>query len=244
MVYTQIKNLLFKTLNSTQTYAKTHYKDFDPQVITCVSADLQTKGKARFEKKWSSPQGNIFSTYYFRLPQNIPNLSSLTLLMAVSIIKTLLAHSLPVMLKWPNDIFIQGSKVAGILCETFLENRYYHLFLGTGININMEKKELQEIEQKATSLYQATNQIWDKNQILIELQEHFLQDLQTFCQKGLLAFLPLIQDHLLFKNQKVLLEIDQKQYTGIVDSIQPDGALVLSNQKKKQSFYSGSIRPL
>ena len=56
-------------------------------------------------------------------------------------------------IKWPNDVRIDGHKIAGILSEARIQNTQVEgIVLGIGLNINLEEKDVSKINQKATSL--------------------------------------------------------------------------------------------
>ena len=93
----------FESIDSTNTYAKTHGNEFPLGQITCITADEQTAGHGRFNRPWSSPKGvNIYASFYFRLPKNTKHLTSLAQVMTASI-ATVLTNLNP-KIKWPNDI--------------------------------------------------------------------------------------------------------------------------------------------
>lgn len=240
----KIKNIFFKSIDSTQVYAKKNYQNFEKNMITCISADSQTKGIGRYSNKWVSSIGNIFSTYYFTLDKTTKDLQSLGLILAISIIKIFQKYNIDARIKWPNDILIQGKKVSGILCEIFSEKDLFHIFLGIGINVNMEEKDLLKIDQKATSLKKETGKIWDKNKLLQEMQEQFLQDLKNFYVHGFKNFFSFFKKHLLYKKQKIEIQLDDKKYEGILLDITKKGGIVLLQKTEKKIFYSGIIKKM
>lgn len=177
------------TIDSTQEYAKKNYTSFDPAKLTCISAEEQTKGKGTWQKKWISPKGvNIYATFYFQLAARAPDLTTLAQVMSSSFASILLAEGLHPKVKWPNDIQLNGKKVSGVLCETIFEKEFVAIFLGIGINVNMEEKDLSQIDQPATSLKVETKRIWDRKNLLRKLEVQFEKDLALFKQKGFEPF--------------------------------------------------------
>src|SRR5579872_1736709 len=97
------------SIDSTNTYAKQRAKEFAPDQITCITAEEQTAGRGRFQRKWISPRGvNLYATFYFRLPVNSLHLTSLSQVMAFSFAAVLLKEELHPKIKWPNDIQLGG----------------------------------------------------------------------------------------------------------------------------------------
>lgn len=177
----EIVEIHLKTIDSTNTYAKIHGKDFAQNKITCITAEEQTEGKGQFQKKWvSPPHVNLYATFYFHLPPDAQDLRELSLTLGKSIKKVLDTEGLPATMKWPNDVLIRGKKVAGVLCETIFHTEYIEVILGFGLNVNMGKEDLAQIDQPATSLKNETGRHWDKERLLKQIQEQWLLDIQFF----------------------------------------------------------------
>ena len=108
----------FDELNSTSVYAHRHLEDLNNfQVISC---DKQTQGHGQFERVWYSSNkngGNIYISIILK-PNNIEHLNELTRFIALIGAKTLEEYDLKPTFKYPNDILINGKKIAGFLAES------------------------------------------------------------------------------------------------------------------------------
>ena len=241
--YMYIKDIFLDTIDSTQLWAKNNYNSFDPQNITCITAEQQTKGYGRYNRTWLSPKDMcIASTFYFSLPISTNNLSSLAQLICISLAKVLQTLSLAPQIKWPNDVMLNEKKLSGVLCQTIFEKDIVHIFLGIGININMDEKTAKQIDQPATSLLIQTDKNWDKNKFLKLLQKQFLEDLSLFLKKGFTPLLPLYNELVLYKNKEITLFDGKNNYVGILDSINPAGELKLKLQNGNiKIFQTGDI---
>jgi BirA family biotin operon repressor/biotin-[acetyl-CoA-carboxylase] ligase len=185
----EIIEIHFDTINSTNTYAKTHGSSFATGKITCIIAEEQTAGKGQFQRKWASPRGvNLYATFYFHLPKQTKKITELAILLAISIKKVLEKNELHPTMKWPNDVLINGKKIAGVLCETEVHASYIEIILGFGLNVNMEGSDLALIDQPATSLKNETGRLWDKKILLKQIQAQFLIDLDLFKKSNNLNF--------------------------------------------------------
>tara|TARA_Y100000590_G_scaffold453926_1_gene599833 strand:- start:1140 stop:1724 length:585 start_codon:yes stop_codon:yes gene_type:complete len=105
--------------------------------IGCIYAKKQTKGRGTFGKKWISKQGNLFSTIFFPLKNNYPPFSEFSMINPI-IISNVIKHfcyKKKITLKWPNDIFVNGRKICGILQEIVTSNNKQYLLIGIGVNI-------------------------------------------------------------------------------------------------------------
>lgn len=135
-----------------------------------VLSRLQTIGRGRLGRVWHSPQnGNLYASYAFR-PQISPSHMSLfTLWMGINIcecINSICRVSCKV--KWPNDLHIEGKKVAGILTEARMEaDQVLSAVLGLGLNVNSDGKDWpDELKAIATSLRQCAGEQFDINKLV------------------------------------------------------------------------------
>jgi BirA family biotin operon repressor/biotin-[acetyl-CoA-carboxylase] ligase len=123
---------------------------------TVVIADSQSGGKGRLGRNWSSPSGvNLYLSVILR-PTISPRFATqMTFLSAIAVAQAIEAtgSSVP-QLKWPNDVLLGGSKVAGLLNELNAETEQIHyLVLGIGVNLNMTAEQFPaDLRTPATSL--------------------------------------------------------------------------------------------
>src|SRR5580700_2479453 len=173
-----INYIHFDTIDSTNTWTKKNAATLDSNQLTCVTALEQTAGRGRFSRKWLSPKGqNIYATLYFCLPKECSYLINLGQILSLSSISVLQKKGFSPQIKWPNDILLEGKKVAGILCETIVLEDKLGAILGIGMNVNMSQELLDTIDQPATSLAQLSGQTWSLEQILEPILKQFLKDL-------------------------------------------------------------------
>ena len=228
------------TINSTQTWAKEHVAIFDKEALTCISATSQTHGKGRFQRKWHSPKTqNIYATFFFVLPKNT-SVTSLAQIMTLSLAKVLKQKDCKIHVKWPNDLYLEGKKLAGVLCETLFDTDFTSVFLGIGVNVNMEQEELNKIDQKATSLKVETQKTWDTKALLKELTRSFTEDLNLFKIQGFEPFHKTFEDLMLYKGEQITCRIADQQYEGICHSLTSSGALNLLLPSQKMMVISSA----
>jgi BirA family biotin operon repressor/biotin-[acetyl-CoA-carboxylase] ligase len=120
-----------------------------------IITDEQTAGKGRLGRKWLAPAGtSLLLSLLFR-PDLAPNQAQrLTMICSLAIADAIEGLTgLPVGLKWPNDIFIRGKKVGGILTESGTTGRRLdYVVVGMGLNVNLAISTLPELRGRATSL--------------------------------------------------------------------------------------------
>ena len=240
----EINDIHLESVDSTNQYAKTHYSQFDPDQLTCISAEEQTAGRGRLQRRWESPKGkNIYVTFCFRLPLPTLHLVSLSQIMTLSLSMVLLKEGLFPKIKWPNDVQLNSKKMAGILCETEFHPHHIDIFLGVGINVNMDAQQLSRIDQPATSLLIETNQTWDRSALLKKLQKQFLADLQKFKKEGFTPFHSQFENLLAYKGQTIHCFDGKKEWVGICHSVTNDGQLNLYLPNKEiHTVISGDIK--
>jgi BirA family transcriptional regulator, biotin operon repressor / biotin---[acetyl-CoA-carboxylase] ligase len=130
----------FDKLPSTQDFALNllkRKKKIDPSIIIC---SLQTCGKGRKGSTWYSPKGGIWMSLILETGLKIENLYFFVMISAICICETIEKETVGLKpdIKWPNDIFINGKKVAGVLLdvETGPDDNTNRVVLGIGINTN------------------------------------------------------------------------------------------------------------
>ncbi len=101
---------------------------------TVIHADEQTAGRGRLARAWYSPPGNLYMSVLLRLDLPLPRLAELSLLTAITVADTvdaLLPRQTRATLKWPNDVLVNGGKIAGILLEQIEDATV----VGVGLNV-------------------------------------------------------------------------------------------------------------
>ncbi|WP_428489843.1 biotin--[acetyl-CoA-carboxylase] ligase [Rhodopila sp.] len=101
---------------------------------TVVHADEQTAGRGRLSHRWFSPPGNLYVSIVLRTGQSAARSGELSFLAALAVadtVEVLLPRQIRAMLKWPNDVIVNGAKIAGILLEQIDEAT----IMGIGLNV-------------------------------------------------------------------------------------------------------------
>lgn len=218
----------FDSIDSTNTWTKNHAHELDPYQVTCVTAMEQTSGRGRWNHKWLSPKNqNIYATLYFCIPRTCPYIHNLGQILSLSCAKVLKNKGFSPEVKWPNDLLLNGKKVAGILTELVVFNQHFGIILGIGINTNMSQELLDTIDQPATSLSQLSGQTWTIEQILEPLLQQFLDDLALLQEQGFKPFQATYEALLAYKGKTISSSDGVKQFTGICHSINEEGRLNL-----------------
>ena len=135
---------------------------------TTIISEIQNGGKGRLGRVWTSPKGGIWTSII--LKPNIEPIyaNKVTQVAAAALINTLQSINIEGKIKWPNDIYIQGKKFAGILTEMKCDmDRIHYLVIGIGMNINLKVEDFpDEVRSIATSLKILTNKDFNRNNLL------------------------------------------------------------------------------
>jgi BirA family transcriptional regulator, biotin operon repressor / biotin---[acetyl-CoA-carboxylase] ligase len=218
----------FETIDSTNTWAKQNAHLFDKKQITLITADEQTAGRGRFKRTWVSPaQQNIYATFCFFVDPKRKDLGNIPQVLALSAAEMLESYDFNPALRWPNDILLEGKKVAGILCETTMQESLCFI-AGIGINVNMSLTYLEEIDRPATSMQLEQGRPFNHLEVLRRLEKTFVRDLTLFLSEGFAPFLALYREKMVMAPNKILSFHDNLTiWEGYFDSINEDGSLNL-----------------
>ncbi|HWK24714.1 MAG TPA: biotin--[acetyl-CoA-carboxylase] ligase [Ureibacillus sp.] len=138
---------------------------------TVVIAETQTDGKGRMSRPWESTKGKgIWMTVIIKpdvLPHQAPQFTLVAAVSIVNALKSLYKEFTPV-IKWPNDILVNGMKCTGILTEMIAEmDRVQALLVGIGINVNQQKEDFpEELQSIATSLSIEENKLLNRAELV------------------------------------------------------------------------------
>ncbi len=236
--------LYFDTIDSTNTKAQELAEKGYPSG-TLVVADKQESGKGRRGRSWVSPSGTgIFMTLMIKPDINPNNASMLTLVAALAVAKAITSVTgEEAMIKWPNDIVVNGKKVCGILTEMNAQFDYINnIVVGIGINVHNESFP-EEISQMASSLMiEAGGKRFHRAQIIAETMSYFEQYYDTFLKTQDLSALVREYDELLVNRNKSVRVLDPKEpFDGKAMGITPKGELIVDTWESRKLVSSGEV---
>lgn len=228
------RNLHFHdTLDSTNTRARELAADGAIEG-TVVVADTQSNGRGRRGRQWHSPANvNLYTSIILRPDMPPERAPTITLLCAVALAEAMERFVTPKRpsVKWPNDILINGKKVAGILTEMNSEpDKIHHIIVGMGVNLNMEASALPtELSEIATSLREVSGKTIDMAKFTAELYSS-LEKWYTLCL--LKGFKPVLDKWQSYFDRvgteiKVSGQAAGSSQEGICMGIDDDGALLI-----------------
>ena len=193
---------------------------------TVALADEQTAGRGRLGRSWITPPAtNLASTLVLRPPASVLRavamITPLAVCLAVGDIAGIHAD-----IKWPNDVQIGGKKLGGILIETDRTDQHHGFVLvGTGINVNFDPREHEEIRDIATSLKTELGHDTDREALLASYLAHFEQ-LYTEAKSGE-PIRDRWRERLITLGKDVRATWQGGMAEGIAEDVDDDGALLI-----------------
>jgi len=192
-------------------------------------ADEQTAGRGRLGRSWISPPAvNLMPTLLLRPPaailRQIPMIAPLAVCYAVEEAAGIIPN-----IKWPNDVQVEGKKLAGILIETSFDEgvgaEAAFVLIGTGINVNLDVRPFDEIRLIATSLAVELGHAVDREPLLAAYLLHF-ERLYDAAKAGVSPF-DAWKRRLVTIGQRVRVTSPTGTLEGRVEGVDRDGALLL-----------------
>ncbi len=227
-------NIHFDSIESTNGFCKKFPSLFSKKHLSFVSADVQTKGRGRFERVWRSEKGAtlLLSSAFYLKPQN--NLHLLPQILALSVCEVL--KEIPLKIKWPNDLVLNLKKVGGILCEVISDQEEHFVILGIGLNLNQKAAFFSSLPE-GTSLFLEGFAI-NRDVLKKELKTAFEKNLFRFLQEGFSPFYSLFNDFSAFSKGEMLYS-KKEPIAGRYLGITSEGALILEMENGEiKHFFS------
>ncbi len=206
-------------------------------------AEHQTAGRGRRGRQWISPYGtNLYFSIYRRFPLGMQELGGLSLAVGAAVAETL-SHYVPaISLKWPNDLLVDGRKLAGILVDVHgLAEGPVDTVTGIGLNLRMPRGCGEEIDQPWIDLESVAGREFSRNRLAAELSLAVLEALDAFNGSRLTASMESWRRYDNWHGRPVKLVRGEKVISGIHAGIADDGSLRLEIDGRIEHFHSGEV---
>jgi BirA family biotin operon repressor/biotin-[acetyl-CoA-carboxylase] ligase len=226
------------TVDSTNNYAASKENQPNIQHKTVIVASFQSNGKGQFHNKWQSEAGlNLLFSIYLQPKKlsatqqfDLSRISALALRDSLSYFLTK-----QITIKWPNDIFIEGKKIAGILIEnTVTQNRIDRSIIGIGINVNQKIFE----GLNASSFLIESGKKWELKRIL----EFFLYRFDLYYEtlnENRHELLQSFDLHLHDRNKWLTMHSHKnKEFLGRIVGTNENGMLIVEDSELKIHHFN------
>jgi len=230
-------------IDSTNSYLMRCLPNEVTQGQVCL-AEFQSAGRGRRGRQWISPFGSqVYLSMYWYLEQGLSAAMGLSLVTALAVSDAIYSlTNIQVQLKWPNDVYLSGVKLAGILID--LEGQAQepsHSVIGIGLNLNMPEQEAKKIDQQWTDLQSHCSKEIDRNALCAQLIHHLLKRLHQHEKEGLSVMLDEWHAQDFYLNKKVKLLTGKSFIKGICRGVNNQGALMLEVDGQVKPIYGGEV---
>ncbi len=220
--------LRFDEIDSTNDYLLENYKDLEDGTV--VIALSQLSGKGRRGRNWLSSEGMLPFSILLKGDKYDKARSILPLLAASSLIEALAKKGIDAYLKWPNDVYLNDKKCAGILLEGIYKEKQEAIVIGIGINVN--QASFPPSLPLATSLRIETKKEFNLDEIVESFLERFDKMLEDYLANGEKYLMVARKKDYLY-GKTVLLNYYGENITGLALGIEKDGSLLLKKGDKE-----------
>lgn len=198
-------------------------------------AENQTDGRGRLGRSWEASEGGIYMTVLIkpdRLSADIPLLT----LMAGLCVSRIIPKS---RIKWPNDIILDGKKVAGILAETRISGKSAVIAVGIGINANNTAFS-ENLAEKATSIYLFSGKKQDKAELITGVYNELIELYKDF-DKGFSALYGEYREKCITLNHEIAVINDGTECIMTAKDIGENGELIAEADGKTERIAFGEV---
>ncbi len=214
---------------------------------TVVIAESQTGGRGRLGRKWLSPEGGVWLSIILK-PKVQPSYAPrITILSGVSVAKTIRSFGPEAMIKWPNDVLINGKKVCGILTEIEAEiDMIDHCVVGIGIDANVDTESFpEEFRDSSTSLKKELGHEINRVEFVQKLLEEFEALYVKFQEGDFAAILEEWRSMSATIGEWVKITTQTRTIYGEAIGVDNEGALILeTDEGKLEKIVAGNCEHL
>lgn len=209
---------------------------------TCLS-EYQTAGRGRRGRTWVSPLGaNIYLSMLWHFERGAEQLGGLSLAVGVILVRCLEGLGIKrVELKWPNDLYLSGKKLGGILIEVSGESGGpCKAVIGVGLNVRMPGAAAGAIDQPWAQLAELDSQI-SRNSLAAALISALAPGLACFAEQGLEPYHKAWQERDALYGHHIVLDLGGRELSGRAAGIDRHGQLLLDTADGRQALGFGEI---
>ena len=237
----------FEEIDSTQNFAQNIAVD-KKENGTIIIAEKQTAGRGRLDRKLTSPKGGIWFSLIIHPKFDVSSSTLIPILSAVALSKSIKSVlDIETEVKWPNDITMNGKKVAGVLVDaSFQTNSIDYLILGIGINFDIDAKKLEKRLTKTPNFYgiDSLRGKEDKTPPKKLLKEFLLQFEKNLFQLDKGEKSKIIKEwtkRAAGIGKKITINTSNGKISGISQGIDNDGALKIKTRNEIKKIYVGDV---
>ena len=232
-----MKIIHFESIDSTNTYLKNNYQNLEN--FTFVSANNQSQGRGRNNRKWESNDLNLLFSLLIKESNYFNFINSISIVSAYSVLQVLKEYGLNnLSIKWPNDIYCDGKKICGILLEAISKTNLDCLIIGVGLNVN-QKEFVGDYIHEPTSMINQLNREVDIKELKNDIYQKIINNLNSLINNY--DYYDEIKEYDYLKNKEVYALINNENKLVKVKGINKDYTLCVLTDEREINLNSGEI---
>jgi len=222
----------FRSVTSTSDVAKRYPKK------SIILADIQTRGRGRLGREWSSKPGGIWMSVVLEPTEN--PLYHLTFLASVAVREAIsTATGVQARIKWPNDLLYEKKKLCGILTEGFFIGNEKKLIVGIGLNVNNAVPGIKKTP--AIALRDITKKSVSRKKLIAHIVAQLEQWHLLYASIGFLPVLLAWKANNAVLGQRIKIHKGKTAFTATPVDVDEDGNLIVMQGENKQTVTDGDI---
>lgn len=211
--------------------------------ILCV-AESQVNGRGRAGRVWQSPSlSNIYMSFSYAIHNPQKNMTAISLVIGLAVIHALKSFGVDaVKLKWPNDILLEGKKLAGVLIEAKKVDGVLYLVVGVGLNVRAPENFVVESALGWSDLSAHGLGPVDRSQIIAVIYNECARLIAIFVEKGFAGFKNewcSVDEY--FGKDVVVMDQNSLIATGLESGVDEAGCLLIETEKGRKKMVSGDL---
>ncbi|MEM0492475.1 MAG: biotin--[acetyl-CoA-carboxylase] ligase [Candidatus Thermoplasmatota archaeon] len=233
--------IIYDRVDSTNRIAKDKVKNGADEG-TIILALTQDKGRGRYNRVWESPLGGLYLSIILRpnIPVNKAHLLSLTTSIATA--DTVKKYKLSPSIVWPNDIYIDNRKIAGILSESEVTGEELkYVVIGIGLNVNTRLDDYSDgLKPYVTSLLNEIGRETDIREVLENLLYYFDYYYKILLNDNVNYILDKWRGYASMLGRNIIIQTSSERITGRATDIDHNGFLhVITEDGEERIINSG-----
>ena len=217
-----------------------------------LAAEVQTAGRGRRGRDWLSPFArNLAVSIGIAVERPVAEIGALSLVIGVAVRRALVEHGVSgVTLKWPNDVLLDGRKLAGVLIELVRSVAPVEVVIGIGVNVGGAARVAERIDQSIADVAEQIDGSM-RNTLLARILDHVVAACRGFDEAGFEPFRDEWNAVHYYRGARVVVTPTEGRpdpvkesaasFTGRVRDVGPDGALEIDTPNGVRSFTGGEV---
>lgn len=225
------------SVDSTQKWVKQRISALSDRSVFLASS--QTSGRGRVGRRWESPSGGFYASFLLKPAPPVSHAPCVSLLSALILVRIMDRHGIDACVKWPNDVLVNGRKLAGIIAETGSTPESWFI-LGTGVNLST----VPDIPGRE-SLHPGAWKMFGEPPAPEVLLCEFLNELESTWPSVDIHPLSVVLEELQRKlwnlGNPVTVQSGEEITKGVIKGLDLNGSLLLSTNSGERRFVSGEL---